>query len=128
MCQNSPLHSTAQEMKKTEGMQGTTMHPAVVSAFLFNMLLGSGVLTLPYAFQEGGVVLASVFLSITAFAAWVCANFVLEAISLCNYMDYTSVHDTSNSLTDDKPETSAYSIRTHYLCERAKNKISSPHR
>ena len=106
---------------KSQGMQGTTMHPAVVSAFLFNMLLGSGVLTLPYAFQQGGVVLASVFLSITAFAAWICANFVLESISLCNYMDYTAAHGTSDTKSEDTPETSAYSIRTHYPCARAKN-------
>ena len=101
--------SDTKELARGNDASKDTLHPAVVSAFIFNMLLGSGVLTLPYAFQEGGIILASVFLSITAFAAWICANFVLESISLCNYLDHKSDENTSEP--DDK-NCSDYSIRT----------------
>ena len=49
-------------------------------------MLGTGVLTLPYAFSSGGLLLGSAFVVIFCFLAFVTATFELETMSICNYV------------------------------------------
>eukprot|EP00929_Paragymnodinium_shiwhaense_P010261 TRINITY_DN11483_c0_g1_i1.p1 TRINITY_DN11483_c0_g1~~TRINITY_DN11483_c0_g1_i1.p1 ORF type:complete len:503 (-),score=80.87 TRINITY_DN11483_c0_g1_i1:266-1774(-) len=53
----------------------------VGSAFMLNMVLGTGPLTLPYAFEEAGIVLSSVFVGVLMILSYMSATFVVEALS-----------------------------------------------
>eukprot|EP00656_Telonema_subtile_P025520 TRINITY_DN27584_c0_g1_i3.p1 TRINITY_DN27584_c0_g1~~TRINITY_DN27584_c0_g1_i3.p1 ORF type:complete len:469 (+),score=111.80 TRINITY_DN27584_c0_g1_i3:129-1535(+) len=56
----------------------------VCSFFLLNMLLGSGPLTLPYAFEQAGFLLGSGFVVVGAFFAYVAVTFLIEALTISN--------------------------------------------
>lgn len=58
--------------------------PYVAFAFLVNFMLGTGVLTLPYAFANGGVLLASSFVLFFCIVGFVTATFELESMAIAN--------------------------------------------
>jgi amino acid permease len=62
----------------------TAVSPLVCSFFLLNMLLGSGPLTLPYAFSQAGLGLGTVFVVVGAFIAYVSATFLIECLAGSN--------------------------------------------
>ena len=70
--------SRASEQKKV------AVSPLVCSFFLLNMLLGSGPLTLPYAFSQAGLVLGSIFVVVGAFIAYMSATFLIECLAGSN--------------------------------------------
>ena len=62
----------------------STYSPLVAAVFLLNVFLGTGVLTLPYAFVHAGLVLSAVFLLGIGTIAYITAMFLLEAMSAAN--------------------------------------------
>lgn len=52
--------------------------------YVFNLIIGSGALTMPRAFEQSGLVLASVFILLLGFMSFVAASFMLEAMALAN--------------------------------------------
>lgn len=52
--------------------------------FLFNLVVGIGVLAMPTAFQKAGVVLASLFTALLAFLSYLTTTFVIEAMAVAN--------------------------------------------
>jgi hypothetical protein len=75
--------------------------PYVAFAFFCNFMLGTGVLTLPYAFASGGILLGTGFVILFCFLAFVTATFELEAMAICNYIRRPHHQQkTQNNLTD----------------------------
>lgn len=52
--------------------------------FVFNLIVGTGALTLPSAFSRAGWVLGSVLIVILAFASYVTVTFVIETMACAN--------------------------------------------
>jgi hypothetical protein len=82
---DSPRHSFLQDNLTSAYARGpdekkTAVSPLVCSFFLLNMLLGSGPLTLPYAFNQAGLALGSIFVIVGAFIAYISATFLIEYV------------------------------------------------
>ncbi|KIH51635.1 hypothetical protein ANCDUO_18277 [Ancylostoma duodenale] len=52
--------------------------------YVFNLIVGTGALALPRAFQRAGYILSIVVLSISCVASYVAATFVVEALAIGN--------------------------------------------
>ncbi|KAI5724005.1 hypothetical protein M8J76_014127 [Diaphorina citri] len=52
--------------------------------YIFNLVIGTGALTLPKAVQETGWLLGSIFLVLICFFSFVTVTFVLEAMATTN--------------------------------------------
>lgn len=52
--------------------------------YVFNLIVGTGALALPYAFQNAGLILAVLFLALMAFIAYICVTFIIEAQAASN--------------------------------------------
>uniref|UniRef100_A0A7E4VV90 Aa_trans domain-containing protein n=1 Tax=Panagrellus redivivus TaxID=6233 RepID=A0A7E4VV90_PANRE len=63
---------------------GQTFSTTVGLLYVFNLIVGTGALALPKAFQTSGYVLGSVLLAISAFVSYMCATFIVEAMSVSN--------------------------------------------
>mmetsp|Transcript_40456 Transcript_40456/g.75139 ORF Transcript_40456/g.75139 Transcript_40456/m.75139 type:complete len:486 (+) Transcript_40456:103-1560(+) len=56
----------------------------VCSIFMLNMVLGTGPLTLPYAFKQAGLLLGAVFLGVMMSFSFITATFVIEGLAMAN--------------------------------------------
>ncbi|CAF1291349.1 unnamed protein product [Adineta ricciae] len=54
--------------------------------YVFNIIVGTGALTLPNAFHEGGYVLSTLILLILGFFSYVTATYMIEAMAIANFM------------------------------------------
>eukprot|EP01104_Vermistella_antarctica_P013986 TRINITY_DN432_c0_g1_i3.p1 TRINITY_DN432_c0_g1~~TRINITY_DN432_c0_g1_i3.p1 ORF type:complete len:481 (+),score=73.03 TRINITY_DN432_c0_g1_i3:143-1585(+) len=54
--------------------------------YIYNLIVGVGVLTLPHAFQQAGLVLSTAFLAFIASLGFITATWVVEAQALANYL------------------------------------------
>ncbi|TGZ62462.1 hypothetical protein CRM22_007424 [Opisthorchis felineus] len=71
-------------------------------AFLFNVIMGNGPLTLPAAFQQAGWLLSSVVLVLLCFTSFIPFTFVIEAMSITNAISRLNAHrDTQVDETPD---------------------------
>ncbi|KAI1725625.1 transmembrane amino acid transporter protein domain-containing protein [Ditylenchus destructor] len=52
--------------------------------YIFNLIVGTGALALPKAFQTAGYVLSIVLLICSAFTSYICATFVIECLAIAN--------------------------------------------
>lgn len=69
------------------------------TVYLINIMLGTGVLTLPRAFSDVGIVLGLMVLTFMALTSYCTATFVLEALSLYNRC---RLNDAKNKHSSDK--------------------------
>jgi amino acid permease len=60
--------------------------PAVTFCFTLNYLLGTGFLTIPWAFVQGGLALSTLLLFVTAIAADVAKDYILETMARAEVM------------------------------------------
>jgi len=65
-------------MKKVEYSQ------LVGCIYVFNLIVGTGALTLPKAFQDAGWLLGFIVLSLLCFLSYITSTFVIEAMSISN--------------------------------------------
>jgi amino acid permease len=56
----------------------------VCSIFILNMVMGTGPLTLPYSFNEAGIILAIVFIAILMSISFMTTTFVVEGLAIAN--------------------------------------------
>ena len=54
--------------------------------FVYNLVIGVGGLALPLAFSKAGIVLSSIFLLFLGILAFVTLTFVIEALSIANFV------------------------------------------
>jgi len=59
--------------------------------YVFNIIVGTGALVLPKAFQEGGIVLSTLLLLILGFISYISATYVMEAMAIANFMKIKTV-------------------------------------
>ena len=65
-------------------LQPTHTHNQFVFIYLFNLHIGIGLLALPKAFSEAGMALGSILLIILAFAGYMTATYMIEAMAAAN--------------------------------------------
>uniref|UniRef100_A0A0K0E670 Aa_trans domain-containing protein n=1 Tax=Strongyloides stercoralis TaxID=6248 RepID=A0A0K0E670_STRER len=63
---------------------GHTYSTPIGLLYVFNLIVGTGALALPKAFQTAGYVLSFILLGISAFISYICATFIIEAMSVSN--------------------------------------------
>ncbi|XP_018325253.1 transmembrane protein 104 homolog [Agrilus planipennis] len=64
--------------------QVTTYSTLAGLVYIFNLIVGTGALTLPAGFYSGGWVLGTILLVIFAFASYINSTFVIESIACAN--------------------------------------------
>jgi amino acid permease len=52
--------------------------------YVFNLIVGTGALALPSAFQNAGYILGTALLLVSAFTSYICATFVVECMGIAN--------------------------------------------
>uniref|UniRef100_A0A914H0D6 Amino acid transporter transmembrane domain-containing protein n=1 Tax=Globodera rostochiensis TaxID=31243 RepID=A0A914H0D6_GLORO len=65
-------------------LTGQTFSSTVGLLYVFNLIVGTGALALPRAFQTAGYLLGLILLLVSAFTSYVCATFVLESMAIAN--------------------------------------------
>uniref|UniRef100_A0A0N4ZC01 Aa_trans domain-containing protein n=1 Tax=Parastrongyloides trichosuri TaxID=131310 RepID=A0A0N4ZC01_PARTI len=63
---------------------GQTYSTPIGLLYIFNLIVGTGALALPKAFQTAGFVLSTALLCISAFVSYICATFLVEGMSIAN--------------------------------------------
>ncbi|KAL3092370.1 hypothetical protein niasHS_007579 [Heterodera schachtii] len=63
---------------------GQTFSATVGLLYVFNLIVGTGALALPRAFQTAGYLLGPLLLLISAFTSYVCATFIFESMAIAN--------------------------------------------
>lgn len=58
--------------------------------FLFNLIVGTGALTLPSAFQKTGWLLGLFLIMVLAFISYMTVTFVIETMACANAITYWS--------------------------------------
>lgn len=56
--------------------------------FLFNLIVGTGALTLPLAFAKTGWLLGLILITVLAFISYITVTFVIETMACANAMKY----------------------------------------
>lgn len=63
---------------------GVRYSPAMGLIYIFNLIVGTGALTLPAAFHDAGWILSSIILVLLAFMSYLTATFVIESMAAAN--------------------------------------------
>uniref|UniRef100_A0A0N5BDG9 Aa_trans domain-containing protein n=1 Tax=Strongyloides papillosus TaxID=174720 RepID=A0A0N5BDG9_STREA len=63
---------------------GQTYSTPIGLLYVFNLIVGTGALALPKAFQTAGYALSIILLGISALISYICATFIIEAMSVSN--------------------------------------------
>lgn len=81
----------------SDGTPGVTALPAsdrystlVCGIFMLNMVLGTGPITLPFAFNSAGIVLGTGFLAVLMCFSFVTATFMVESMAIANRVGHDS--------------------------------------
>ena len=53
-------------------------------AYIFNLIVGVGALSLPKAFSDAGIILGTVLLILLALTSYVTATYMIEAMAIAN--------------------------------------------
>ena len=61
-----------------------TMSPVTAGVFIFNLIVGTGALALPSAFQAAGWLLGVLLLLFLALTSYVTATWIIETMAACN--------------------------------------------
>ena len=67
---------------------GGQYSPLTGLIYIFNLIVGTGALTLPAAFHDAGWLLSSVIIIMLAFMSYLTATFVIESMAAANAMVY----------------------------------------
>ena len=116
--ERSPHHSVKKK-KKSNGEEGFS--PFVAFCFTINYVLGTGFLTLPWAFVQGGLVLSAIALFLAAIVADVTKDYLLETMARAESMVDHQMHwivRNHNNTNDSKS-----SSQQHQQPEKQKDRL-----
>lgn len=88
---------------------GTQYSTSVGLIYVFNLIVGTGALTMPKAFDQAGWILSLVTIIILAFMSFLTVTFVTEAMGIANALlkknntQRTSINFGEEEATEDKP-------------------------
>jgi len=58
-------------------------------AYIFNLIVGVGALSLPKAFSDAGIILGTILLIVLALTSYITATYMIEAMAIANaYMTF----------------------------------------
>ena len=84
-----------------------TMSPLTAGVFIFNLIVGTGALALPSAFQAAGWVVGIILLLFLALTSYITATWVLETMAACNGINAVQetrrIHSINKDLETLKP-------------------------
>ncbi|CAJ1404711.1 unnamed protein product [Effrenium voratum] len=80
---------------------GVKMEPSAAVVFLLNSLTGLSLLTMPFGFQQSGVILGSLTVFASMAVSYITATFMLEALTIANALNYEKAEE--NAL-ENEPE------------------------
>ncbi|XP_022695596.1 transmembrane protein 104 homolog isoform X2 [Varroa jacobsoni] len=91
---------------ESEGRTSTDTYGRLVCmAYIFNLIVGTGALTMPRAFSETGWLLAVISLTVLACISYLTATFMIEAMAVANaivrFKTLKSYESTSNQQQDN---------------------------
>eukprot|EP00092_Neocalanus_flemingeri_P014748 GFUD01015915.1.p1 GENE.GFUD01015915.1~~GFUD01015915.1.p1 ORF type:complete len:521 (-),score=128.06 GFUD01015915.1:235-1797(-) len=69
-----------------QDLTGAQYSPLTGLIYIFNLIVGTGALTLPAAFHDAGWLLSSVIIILLAFMSYLTATFVIESMAAANAM------------------------------------------
>ena len=67
-----------------DGNDGTSYSLMVGFVYIFNIIVGTGALTMPKAFENTGILLSSVLLVFLTLMSFITATFMFEAMAIAN--------------------------------------------
>ena len=86
----------SQVASDTNSHGGTGQSPFVAFIFIFNLIVGTGALTMPKAFAQAGWLVSTLVVVTLAFMSFMSVTFVIESMSIANYMEKRRLrHETS---------------------------------
>lgn len=81
---------------------GDSYSPWVGLIYIFNLIVGTGALTMPLAFSQAGWLSSIIIISLLAFAGFVNATFVMEAMAAANaIIKHKRKMEEAESITSD---------------------------
>ncbi|XP_023322274.1 transmembrane protein 104 homolog [Eurytemora carolleeae] len=85
-----------------------TMSPLTAGVFIFNLIVGTGALALPSAFQAAGWLVGIILLLFLALTSYITATWVLETMAACNGINAVQetrrIHSVNKDGEDDDEE------------------------
>ena len=67
-------------------LAGSQYSPLTGLIYIFNLIVGTGALTLPAAFHDAGWLLSMIIIILLAFMSYLTATFVIESMASANAM------------------------------------------
>ena len=97
--------------KSTESLPPSAegFSPLVGFCFTINYILGTGFLTVPWAFTQGGLILSTIVISLTAVFSDMAKNFVLETMARAEAMLDNQMHWIKRNPGDEEKLRFVYS-------------------
>ncbi|EAS05857.1 transmembrane amino acid transporter protein (macronuclear) [Tetrahymena thermophila SB210] len=86
---NPPNLNTNENIAVKQDQKETQINKFQALFTQINVMMGMGPLILPSVFYESGVVLSGFFLILIGFFSYISAEFIIEGMSICNYIQYT---------------------------------------
>ena len=95
--------SSSSNLQATSGEQHHVgqLSPFVCACFTLNYIIGTGFLTLPWAFEVGGVALSCVAMALTCYFSTLAADYILNAMARADAL--TVVKDNNVSSSESNP-------------------------
>uniref|UniRef100_A0AC35U986 Aa_trans domain-containing protein n=1 Tax=Rhabditophanes sp. KR3021 TaxID=114890 RepID=A0AC35U986_9BILA len=84
---------------------GQTYSTAIGLLYVFNLIVGTGALALPKAFQTAGYGLSVILLLISALISYISATFIIEGMSVANALMFKNGRSKKFTIKHDEPET-----------------------
>ncbi|KAJ1362566.1 hypothetical protein KIN20_022167 [Parelaphostrongylus tenuis] len=83
------------------GAEHSTLYdPTIGLLYVFNLIVGTGALALPKAFQTAGFVLSIVVLVISCTVSYISATFVIETLSIANAVNFRKREEEPSDFDD----------------------------
>ena len=78
---------------------GDSYSPAIGLVYVFNLIIGTGALTLPLAFSQAGLLCGVITLIVLCFFSYITASWVIEAMAAANAIlnNRTAITTSPNS-------------------------------
>ena len=95
--------------------------PAVGLVYVFNLIIGTGALTLPLAFSQAGLLCGVITLIILSLFSFITASWVIEAMAAANAVLNTN---SSSSTPDNQSVHSSSSINNQETINHVENRHS----
>ena len=86
----------------SDGGRGPPLYsPLTGLAYIFNLIVGTGALTLPAAFRDAGYGLSAAVIVMLSFMSYLTATFMIEAMAAANAMRHWKRYDNKKQIPSE---------------------------